>query len=378
MPKHTRLVTLIVVLVVMVGSHPPRAGRAQPTTPVIIDALAWSPDGSTLAFTQIHADAYAHTLWLLDVEQQQTTPLAPTAPDVFMPQWSADGAWLAFVTLVDPIGVAMVSADNTRYVDLTAGLGPFLPRVAWSPTENWVAGIETSQGDLWLLRPDDPLNLTAEVRWPVTDFQWSPDGKSIAFSTTTPTATTLLRVNVATGEVETLRQIEVSQRTFYPDWTPDGTKVSYVIAEDATTAGLWLHDAQRGIHRRIYSGLTRQPLWANHALQVLVPTATEWLILDSEGQQVAALELPPNSQARGWSPDDRLLLAQFTDGRGVEYARLIEVATQRVVDEGVGSLATFAPDGATIAFVEYVNRSVYISRYQVADGQQTRLWEITP
>lgn len=377
MPKPPVFLVLMIIMVVAGGRVSVPPSLAQPATPILIDALAWSPDGQSILFTQIEADGYAHTLWLLDVDARQVSQLAAAAPDVFMPQWSADGSQVGFISLVDPISVGMVSTDTNQYRDLSSAYGTFLPKLAWSPTENWLAGIETGEGDLWLLRPFDPVNLTWDVDWPVTDFRWSPDGSAIAFSTSTPTATTLLRVDVTTGVVETLRQIEASQRTFFPDWTPDGALVSYVIAEDMSTAGLWLHDAQRGIHRRIYSGVTRQPLWANHVMQVLVPTAAGGLILNSDGDELGLLEVPPTSQVRGWSPDDRWLLYTTFDGRGVEHVRLVEVASQTVVADWLGSLATFAPDGASVAYVEYVNRSVYIGLYRLADGRTTRLWELT-
>lgn len=376
MPKPPVLIVLMLIIVVTGGRASVQPTLAQPATPILIDALAWSPDGQSIAYTQIESDAYRHSLWRLDVAKRQVSQLAAAAPDVFLPQWSADCTQVGFISLVDPISVGVVSVDGSFYLDLSRDYGTFLPKLAWSPTENWLAGIETEQGDLWLLRPLDPINLTWDVDWPVTDFKWSPDGSTLVFGT--GTMTTLLKVDVHTGEVEMLRQIATRQRSLFPDWTPDGSMISYVIAEDETSAGLWVSDTTTGAHKRIYSGLTRQPIWANQTMQVLVPTQAGWLILDSEGEQVAFFEVPPNAQFRGWSPDDHLILYQFANGQGTEQTRMLDVATQTVVDEGDGSMATFAPDGATIAYVEYVNRSVYLSLYTVADGSRQRLLEIKP
>ncbi len=116
-------------------------------------SLALAPDTHRLAYTVLTQDADADerrsTIWLLDLAQPDapTRQLTSGTHRDTAPQWSPDGAWLAFVS---------DRADGTQ---------------------------------LWLLPADggEPVRLT-RMRYGVSQPRWSPDGRSLLFLTGVPPA----------------------------------------------------------------------------------------------------------------------------------------------------------------------------------------------
>lgn len=113
---------------------------------------AWSPDGSTIAFSR--GPATAPTLWLMDADgtnQHQLDIASPGCGGGQEPDWSPEGEWIAFAR-----SCARSVGGKKKY---------------WS--------------DIWLIRPDgtDLRRLTDARASSDTNKSpaWSPDGKRIVF-----------------------------------------------------------------------------------------------------------------------------------------------------------------------------------------------------
>ena len=144
--------------------------------------LAWSPDGSTVAFV-------GDGLWTMAADgtdlQQVTTA---GAVDPRTPAWSPDGTVLAFIAR------PFAGARHQLFTVSTSGD---------------VAMLSSLQGD------EDDLAFLP---------RWSPDGRSIAFESTI--FGSQMQAFVATdGDVRTID--DRTGGTWDPRWTPDGSAIVY-------------------------------------------------------------------------------------------------------------------------------------------------------
>jgi hypothetical protein len=158
--------------------------------------LAWSPDGSTIAYYGNEA------IHLLDADGSNDRVLAglPQVPDdhppTWMPTWSPDGTTIAFASK-DLWTIRTDGTDLTKITDLPEHEFAFDP--SWSPDGSRIllsiGGWETSGdggtqygGTLYLVDPDgsDLTRLIDDGRsWWAAD--WSPDGRFIVSMMATPT-----------------------------------------------------------------------------------------------------------------------------------------------------------------------------------------------
>ena len=59
--------------------------------------ISWLPDGSVLAFTEVHPET-GNDIWLLSLPDRTAQPLAATTADERGPMFSPDGRWLAYTS----------------------------------------------------------------------------------------------------------------------------------------------------------------------------------------------------------------------------------------------------------------------------------------
>jgi dipeptidyl aminopeptidase/acylaminoacyl peptidase len=169
-----------------------RTGRTTQITPCapptcgFQGTLDWSPDGSTIAFTQ--ASGFGD-VWLVDADGSHPRRLDTGSLPAQDPAWSPDGRRILFSS-----GTSLYTIDadkgQPQPVDLASalvpGIGAGLHWPAWSPDGSHIAFVESTRGPngrLWIAETDGSGARAVTALGSDQEFSapsWSLDGSTIA------------------------------------------------------------------------------------------------------------------------------------------------------------------------------------------------------
>ena len=196
----------------------------------------WSPDGKWIAFLSKRGDKYAN-VWLLPAAGGEAWRLTTAKSDVSQTAWSPDGRSLAFLA-PEPAPEDKErrdkEKDDARVVDADD-----------RPGRLWVITVPAEAGGAREARQLMATNLSVggvPEAGGGDALDWSPDGKTIAFShTTRPIAdawpsSDISLVDVATGAGRQLAHTGASETT--PHYSPDGRWIAFVTTDDPPR---WAH-----------------------------------------------------------------------------------------------------------------------------------------
>ena len=179
---------------------------------------AWSPDGKELAY--VSSRSGKDNVWLMDPFSKMEKRLTDVTMGVGSFKWSRDGKKIALVMPDMPSKeqLASATAKGPKFVDQNSKVSLNI----------WVVDTAVPEGFA------KETSLTSG-KWIVTGLDWSPDGKTIAFSHQPRPGQEFVydndisSVNVATGEIKPL----VSQPGWdlSPTFSPDGKYIAFSSAE---------------------------------------------------------------------------------------------------------------------------------------------------
>lgn len=202
-------------------------------------------------------------------------------------------------------------------------------KVVWSEESN---AQQASQTDLWMMSLDGsipPHRLTAEMN-AESDPAWSPDGKTIAYTSTTSTGVEVHTVPSAGGAA---RRRTVGYE--HPSWLPDS---SQLIAGNAAHTGLAVLDAAGKATPIAGSESGSEPVVSPDGTRiafVLHSTSFDFAAtLAVAGGTAKQFNDPADWTGLGWRPDGRTLYGERNSSRGSDGVR-------QVVEFDPDSLGTF-------------------------------------
>lgn len=181
----------------------------------------WSPDGRWIAFTSNRAEKAS--LYRMRSDGGEAEKLTDTKADVGGFAWSPDGRWIAFV-MPEAKDEAEEKRDKGRDDWRWVNEDHKRNRLYLLPVEKDLAGKR------------DPRPLTPTTLHIAGPFDWSPDGKEIAFShQKTPSAddwptADVSIVHVTTGEIRPLAATPAAE--MHPLYSPDGKWIALSISDD--------------------------------------------------------------------------------------------------------------------------------------------------
>ncbi len=329
-----RALSVFLLVLTLAGcARAPSGGIETQHSAVDIDVnTAAFRDQGSLAFI------WRDLLYTLDGETEEVKQLTGSGRTL-QPAWSYDGQWLAFISAAEPqadCGRLWLARRDGSQAHQVQGLPEpvSLPAAPWSPAAN-VLAVNTQNG-VWLVPAEDaPRRLDqAENACFLT---WSPDGKSLAYTTTLPfdepqsRSDALYTIDLDGGRpVEQLVAPQAGIRIVA--WWPDGKGLLY-----------WLNPFHSGSLAADGMGLWSLPLGGTE------PGGAEPILLSS------------GLAKEGWqsfSSQGRLLMVAG-NWRIIWARKSLVIAdpaagTVRELVNPEGSVSfdpSFSPDGSRIAFV---------------------------
>jgi len=302
-----------------------------------IHEFAWSPDSKSIAY--IGPAGGGFDIWTIAGTGGQPRRLTSTLRFKKQLHWSADGKWLAFITVQDNgnSDLRAASVDGQTVLNLTDSAAEE-DEVAWSPDSRQIAftqriGTQTSIMSMDL-QSTAARKLTDGPGW---NLRWSPDGKWIAFVADMLQPRDERRENedifVIPAEGGTPRLLTPGTPRFRdrsPDWASDSRRILYA-SDESGFSNLYLLDTESG---------SRRPLTVGSA-DLLAP---RW---SPNGAMVAYVRHESSLfHIYTMSVEDSLTVrVSEHDGTNGGYPR-----GHMIHNEGPAGMFAWSPDGKRIAF----------------------------
>jgi Tol biopolymer transport system component len=273
----------------------------------------------------------------------------------------------------DPLYVIHADGSGSRRITPP---GIYVSNYAWSPDAHWIAYINA--GSLWLVRPDGEGRkqlLAGSASLSSSDLSWSPDGQTIAISSTGS-------FNSCAGKQLYLVPIDGASPRKVPGaspacdvfaWSPRGNLIAY---SDTDGRGFWVVHPDGSGNRRVSSQGAGWVRWSADGNQLAFPVAVpkhRWggiASVDADGRDFHIVTSHANNRhAAIWSPTGhRLLYGRAKDG-GI-YVIGANGRNNRPVTTDSSYPLAWSPDGSSII---YANSTAPIATCQC---ELQRLYEV--
>ncbi|MGB8647889.1 MAG: hypothetical protein WCF84_21830, partial [Anaerolineae bacterium] len=264
----------------------------------------WSPDSRQIAFS---------TLDSVDVINADGTDrvqlFAGNSPSEVA--WSPDGSRLAFSPYagigsgeLDIIDMQPPALKKTRrLVDHISAT-----QLAWSPDSKHLAFTFGHDIDkptqIMLVDPDSPRELDGYYLYGVTDgtdLAWSPNGKQIAFSTNPngPGVTVPQQIMVMNADGSSPKQLTSDHFNVPPIWSPDGKHILVISTRNGIDGDLYVMNPDGTDQKRLTSGINlRQiaPAWSPDGQYIAFiagdPANLALDVMNADGSNIRELTKP--------------------------------------------------------------------------------------
>ena len=210
--------------------------------------VAWSPDGKSLAFLSDAVESRQLQLYVIPASGGEARRLSKVVGQLSEPKWSPDGRSIALLFV----------EGSTQEPGALVAYKPDAGVVEEQIEEQRIAVVEVASGKL---KQVSPANLY------VYDYDWSPDGTSLAAEAAEGSGTN----NYWVAQLYTVRADTGSTKAIWkpplqiacPRWSPDGKWIAVVhgiMSDEGSTGGdIWLVPAAGGMPKNLTPGLRASP-----------------------------------------------------------------------------------------------------------------------
>ena len=332
-----------------------------------------SPDGKLVAYTigetDWEQDAFVRQIWLADSSSGRTWQLTRGKKAATGPAWSPDSQWLAFTS--DREGgknqIFAIRPDGGEAVQLTksaTGVDGF----DWSPDGKTIAYTAADKrpeerknhlGDFDVVRRDYAfthlwtIDVAAAMKAPVTgkqvtkgkdytvgSFDWSPDGKRIAFSATVNSdlvQSGTADVYVLTLDGENVKKIVAQAGPDNgPKWSPDGQWIAFRSAMGNerffhANSRIAVVSANGGAIRSITDSFDEQPgllAWTPAGIYFIAAQKTEThaFLVDPATAGITRVSKTPTGFGLTVTPDGKRAAMVVDDARQLSEVYVTDLA----------------------------------------------------
>ncbi|MFN8505771.1 protein kinase domain-containing protein [Kouleothrix sp.] len=220
---------------------------------------AWSPDGQRLSITR------NTEIYIGSAGNPHALRLALPNREARYPAWSPDGRRLAMATREKG------QPWRLTIVDLESGQVSFpaapenIAALAWAPGQRLAFAAPPSADqpqDIFMLDADGTAaNLTSSPDREEDFPAWSPDGRTLAFTSSPPGSDGLSQRQITVMRADGSRRSELTAGAgphTNAVWSPDGEWIAYVAREDSPDWQVWAMRADGSDQRRLTSGPARK------------------------------------------------------------------------------------------------------------------------
>ncbi|WP_440948035.1 TolB family protein [Methanosarcina sp. T3] len=276
----------------------------------------WNPEG-TKALIIMDQDPRSYQLYLLDPDGYVLQKLTDTSASdrVETALWSHDGKKITYSitsttgqTADEETGLWIINENGTENERLTDnGIA-----IAWSPDDSRVFYIDENFS-LYSVKIDgtDEVQLSTSFARNEDVFSFSPDGKSLIFSTVNDGKATISLADSTGKNVKVLEEFP-GHIVIKPSWSPKGDKIAFTQGTDLYTINL------DGTGKKLISSAIKDYEWHPSGDFISFVSSTSVFVASPDGSTKIQLTEDDNNYRfladryrNGWSPDgSRLLVSQ--------------------------------------------------------------------
>jgi dipeptidyl aminopeptidase/acylaminoacyl peptidase len=235
----------------------------------MVGGVALSPDSRYIAYTMILRDRPGRPygqLWVMDLSTEKSVRLGGDKP-ASGPVWSGDSKWIAFHGANGDKGggllIAHPDGSDTTLVAVTAGTNSPLPGmgkdIAWSPDGKQIAFVSSTAGEGAAEASGDPMVITR--------YLYKPDAGEGMTRFNDNQRLHIFVVDIATKQVRQLTQGNYDEHSI--DWSPDGKQLVFASNREPNQDEFFNYDlftlqlADNSIHRLTATeSCEYDPLWS--------------------------------------------------------------------------------------------------------------------
>ncbi|MBI2923817.1 MAG: PD40 domain-containing protein [Planctomycetes bacterium] len=206
------------------------------------DDLSFTSDGLEVAFVA------GGDVWVMDTVLREPRQVTRTSEEERDPAFTADGNGIIFAS--DAGGRADLwraeRRDPAKYWWQNDGFAlkkltddePGETAVQPSPDGSRVAFVKGS-GDLWTMKPDGTDQKRLFQSWNEPDYDWSPDGRWIAYALDDADFNRDIWIRRADGSNEPVNVSRHPDNEYGPAWSPDGRVLAFVGRRHDKEVDVW-------------------------------------------------------------------------------------------------------------------------------------------